>query len=87
MESEPGFDIPEILKGRYKEDDFFKHIIQKPSHHKDFTVENGLVFLTAGKRKELGALNSGSFRGTEDFDISSRKCLGSSETTMGKYRY
>jgi transposase InsO family protein len=42
---EVGFDFPASLKGRYAEDSFFSHILEKPRDHKNFEVKDGLIFL------------------------------------------
>lgn len=52
-EGEPGFDIPKIIRGKYRSDIFFKDIVINPTHFKDFAVEKGLIFLTVGGKKAL----------------------------------
>lgn len=46
----PQLQFPQCLKHRYNEDDFFKLILEQPSHYKNFYVENGLVFRREGVR-------------------------------------
>lgn len=41
-----GFDFPSCLKGRYSEDEFFKHVLEKPREFKNFEIKDGLVFLS-----------------------------------------
>lgn len=52
-EGDPGFDIPEIIRGKYTDDPFFREITEKPSHFKDFQFEDGLLFMTAGNKRVL----------------------------------
>ncbi|PSR74038.1 hypothetical protein PHLCEN_2v10177, partial [Hermanssonia centrifuga] len=40
-----GVHIPDVVRERYAEDDFFGRILQDPKHYKNFHVENGLVVL------------------------------------------
>jgi len=52
-EGDPGFAIPDQLKGKYSEDKFFREIIQRPMHFKDFMVSEGLIFFVKDHRKVL----------------------------------
>lgn len=50
MEGEPGFDILNLIKGRYINDQFFKSIMEKPNHFKDFKIEDDLIFIILNGR-------------------------------------
>lgn len=53
-DAEPGFNIAKIIRNKYHQDSFFKDIIRRLTHFKDFKLEDGLIFLIAGARKALG---------------------------------
>jgi hypothetical protein len=42
-----GFDFPSCLKGRYSEDNFFRHVLEKPREFKNFEIKDGLIFLSS----------------------------------------
>ncbi|TFK59550.1 hypothetical protein BDN72DRAFT_780570, partial [Pluteus cervinus] len=52
-----GIDLKKELRGRYKEDSFFKKIVDSPRDFKNFTVEDGLVYLNDSEGKRLGVPN------------------------------
>ncbi|OCH83772.1 hypothetical protein OBBRIDRAFT_742719, partial [Obba rivulosa] len=45
-ESEEGIDLPKALKGKYREDSFFRNILDNPKHYKNFRVHDGLIYCT-----------------------------------------
>lgn len=53
MEGEPGFDIPDLIKGKYNDDQFFKNIMEKPTHYKDSELQDGLLFMIPNGRQVL----------------------------------
>ncbi|KZT19654.1 hypothetical protein NEOLEDRAFT_1046926, partial [Neolentinus lepideus HHB14362 ss-1] len=45
-EGEPGVTLPDCLRGRYREDAFFRDVLSDPvSHSKLFEVESNLIYL------------------------------------------
>jgi transposase InsO family protein len=49
----PGFEFPQCLKGRYSDDKFFKTIVESLKEHKNFELNDGLLFLKSAHRKLL----------------------------------
>lgn len=46
-----GFDIEEIVRWQYWEDDFFRLTFQNPKHYKNFTIGNRVLYqISEGKR-------------------------------------
>ncbi|KAI0069411.1 hypothetical protein K474DRAFT_1670819 [Panus rudis PR-1116 ss-1] len=43
--SSDGLDLEGVLKGTYNQDPFFRVILENPSHYKNFSVRNGLIFI------------------------------------------
>lgn len=48
-----GTDLPELLRGRYGEDKFFKLVLDKPKDYRNFEVLDGLIFLHDRERRLL----------------------------------
>ncbi|EIW62207.1 uncharacterized protein TRAVEDRAFT_117256, partial [Trametes versicolor FP-101664 SS1] len=48
-----GLHLEATVRGRYKEDTFFQTILDNPRQHKNFTIDNGLVYLKDGGRTLL----------------------------------
>lgn len=48
-----GIDLIEIVRSRYKEDQFFRLILDKPKDYRNFEVENGLIFQRGDNRRVL----------------------------------
>ncbi|GBE85306.1 Transposon Ty3-I Gag-Pol polyprotein [Sparassis crispa] len=44
-EAAEGIDLPEVLRGQYSEDSFFKIILEDPKRYKNFLVKGRLVFM------------------------------------------
>lgn len=40
-----GVDLPNELRGKYRDDILFARVIEQPSHHKNFVYNDGLLFL------------------------------------------
>ena len=52
-ESQDGVDFLKELKGRYNDDPLFKVIVDNPREHRNFHIENQLVYLKDRERKLL----------------------------------
>ncbi|CCA74791.1 hypothetical protein PIIN_08760 [Serendipita indica DSM 11827] len=52
-EGEPGIQLPDCLKGRDDEDNFFAPIVKSLAGHKHFILENGLLYLKDDGRRIL----------------------------------
>ena len=48
-----GVDVPKCLRDRYKEDKFFKRILDSPTTYSDFTIRDGLVLKRSGDSEVL----------------------------------
>jgi hypothetical protein len=48
-----GVEFPEVMKGRYIDDAFFRQVILKPTHYKDFILRDGLIFMKLGDAELL----------------------------------
>jgi hypothetical protein len=48
-----GLDIAQLVKGQYAQDNFFKIILEDYKSHRNFEVEDGLIFLKESDRRVL----------------------------------
>ncbi|KAJ3514053.1 hypothetical protein NLJ89_g2594 [Agrocybe chaxingu] len=52
-ESRLGLDLEKEIRNNYGNDPVFRRIMKKPSEHKNFTVNNGLIYMLANSKKLL----------------------------------
>ncbi|KZT26150.1 hypothetical protein NEOLEDRAFT_1048312, partial [Neolentinus lepideus HHB14362 ss-1] len=44
-QGDPGANLPDCLRNRYEEDQFFKLVTSQPDHYPNFLMRDGLIFL------------------------------------------